>query len=96
MAGMESAEIFAQLSFNGTVVYYTRAWNLDSTFSKLSELGSWKDELQMARYYVKLGSRNLSTRKLHGLIHQKEDNSAYLSVSKALYVLPTRKLKMVQ
>ncbi|MFA0349744.1 hypothetical protein AB4486_22910, partial [Vibrio sp. 10N.222.55.C6] len=44
MAGMESAEIFAQLLSNGTVVYYSRAWNLDSTFSKLSELGSWKDE----------------------------------------------------
>lgn len=44
MAGMESAEIFAQLLSNGTVVYYSRAWKLDSTFSRLPELGSWEDQ----------------------------------------------------
>ncbi|MFA0495818.1 hypothetical protein [Vibrio sp. 10N.222.54.B11] len=80
MAGMESAEVFAQLLSNGTVVYYSRAWNLDSTFSKLSELGSWKD--------VSLNGEVLRQVTIPESIHsqatwsnyQKEDNSAYLSV----------------
>lgn len=80
MAGMESAEIFAQLLSNGTVVYYSRAWNLDSTFSKLSELGSWKD--------ISVNGEVLRQITIPESIHsqatwsnyQKEDNSAYLSV----------------
>ncbi|MCK8080931.1 hypothetical protein [Vibrio sp. 1CM24A] len=80
MAGMESAEIFAQLLSNGTVVYYSRAWNLDSTFSKLSELGSWKD--------ISVNGEVLRQVTIPESIHsratwsnyQKEDNSAYLSV----------------
>ncbi|WP_061037700.1 hypothetical protein [Vibrio coralliirubri] len=80
MAGMESAEIFAQLLSNGTVVYYSRAWNLDSTFSKLSELGSWKD--------ISVNGQVLRQVTIPESIHsratwsnyQKEDNSAYLSV----------------
>ncbi|MEZ9868511.1 hypothetical protein [Vibrio sp. 10N.261.51.A4] len=80
MAGMESAEVFAQLLSNGTVVYYSRAWNLDSTLSKLSELGSWKD--------VSLNGEVLRQVTIPESIHsqatwsnyQKEDNSAYLSV----------------
>ncbi|RIH72613.1 hypothetical protein BJG01_01140 [Vibrio splendidus] len=80
MAGMESADIFAQLLSNGTVVYYTRSWNLDSTFSKLSELGSWKD--------VSLNGEVLRQVTIPESIHsqttwsnyQKDDNSAYLSV----------------
>ncbi|OMO29072.1 hypothetical protein [Vibrio lentus] len=80
MAGMESAEIFAQLLSNGTVVYYTRAWNLDSTFSKLSELGSWKDESVNGEVLRQLTIPESIHSQATWSNYQKEDNSAYLSV----------------
>ncbi|MCY9828552.1 hypothetical protein [Vibrio chagasii] len=80
MAGMESAEIFAQLLSNGTVVYYTRAWNLDSTFSKLSELGSWKDESVNGEVLRKVTIPESIHSQATWSNYQKEDNSAYLSV----------------
>ncbi|ROR18318.1 hypothetical protein EDB67_11944 [Vibrio crassostreae] len=80
MAGMESAEIFAQLLSNGTVVYYTRAWNLDSTFSKLSELGSWKDESVNGEVLRQVTIPESIHSQATWSNYQKEDNSAYLSV----------------
>lgn len=80
MAGMENAEIFAQLLSNGTVVYYTRAWNLDSTFSKLSELGSWKDESVNGEVLRQVTIPESIHSQATWSNYQKEDNSAYLSV----------------
>ncbi|WP_210455000.1 hypothetical protein [Vibrio crassostreae] len=80
MAGMESAEIFAQLLSNGTVVYYTRAWNLDSTFSKLSELGSWKDESVNGEVLRQVTIPESIHSQATWSNYQKEDNSTYLSV----------------
>ncbi|PME31974.1 hypothetical protein BCV39_05040 [Vibrio sp. 10N.286.55.E10] len=80
MAGMESAEIFAQLLSNGTVVYYTRAWNFDSTFSKLSELGSWKDESVNGEVLRQVTIPESIHSQATWSNYQKEDNSAYLSV----------------
>ncbi|KPL96505.1 hypothetical protein [Vibrio splendidus] len=80
MAGMESTEIFAQLLSNGTVVYYTRAWNLDSTFSKLSELGSWKDESVNGEVLRQVTIPESIHSQATWSNYQKEDNSAYLSV----------------
>ncbi|MEZ9350367.1 hypothetical protein AB4182_02260 [Vibrio splendidus] len=80
MAGMESAEIFAQLLSNGTVVYYSRAWNLDSTFSKLSELGSWKDESVNGEVLRQVTIPESIHSQATWSNYQKEDNSAYLSV----------------
>ncbi|MEZ9998756.1 hypothetical protein AB4428_10670 [Vibrio lentus] len=80
MAGMESAEIFAQLLSNGTVVYYTRAWNFDSTFSKLSELGSWKDESVNGEVLRQVTIPESIHSQATWSNYQKENNSAYLSV----------------
>ncbi|WP_164913314.1 hypothetical protein [Vibrio sp. 624788] len=80
MAGMENAEIFAQLLSNGTVVYYTRAWNLDSTFTKLSELGSWKDESVNGEVLRQVTIPESIHSQATWSNYQKEDNSAYLSV----------------
>ncbi|TKG02217.1 hypothetical protein [Vibrio sp. F13] len=80
MAGMENAEIFAQLLSNGTVVYYTRAWNLDSTFSKLSEFGSWKDESVNGEVLRQVTIPESIHSQATWSNYQKEDNSAYLSV----------------
>ncbi|CAH7181500.1 conserved hypothetical protein [Vibrio chagasii] len=80
MAGFESAEVFAQLLSNGTVVYYSRAWEENSQFLRLADLGSWKD--------ISLNGEVVRQVTIPESIHsqttwsnyQRQDNSAYLSV----------------
>ncbi|CAH6782148.1 conserved hypothetical protein [Vibrio chagasii] len=80
MAGFENAEVFAQLLSNGTVVYYSRAWEENSQFLRLADLGSWKD--------ISLNGEVVRQVTIPESIHsqttwsnyQRQDNSAYLSV----------------
>ncbi|WP_060980919.1 hypothetical protein [Vibrio splendidus] len=80
MAGLENAEMFAQLLSNGTVVYYSRAWEGNTQFLRLADLGSWKD--------ISLNGEVVRQVTIPQSIHsqttwsnyQKQDNSAYLSV----------------
>ncbi|MBJ2145729.1 hypothetical protein JC606_04975 [Vibrio sp. IB15] len=80
MAGIEGAEIFAQLLPNGTVVYYSRAWELDSTFSRLSELGSWEDQSVNGEVLRQVTIPESIHSQTTWSNYQRQDNSAYLSV----------------
>lgn len=80
MAGFESAELFAQLLSNGTVVYYSRSWEGNTQFLRLADLGLWKD--------ISLNGEVVRQVTIPESIHsqttwsnyQRQDNSAYLSV----------------
>ncbi|CAH7299230.1 conserved hypothetical protein [Vibrio chagasii] len=80
MAGIEGAEIFAQLLPDGTVVYYSRAWELDSTFSRLSELGSWEDQSVNGEVLRQVTIPESIHSQTTWSNYQRQDNSAYLSV----------------
>ncbi|CAH7242811.1 hypothetical protein VCHA54P489_30046 [Vibrio chagasii] len=79
MAGLENAEVFAQLLSNGTVVYYSRASEGNTQFSRYPTLGLWKD--------ISLNGEVLRQVTIPESLHsqatwsnyQKQDNSAYLS-----------------
>ncbi|EGU45925.1 hypothetical protein [Vibrio splendidus] len=80
MAGFESAELFAQLLSNGTVVYYSRSWEGNTQLLRLADLGLWKD--------ISLNGEVVRQVTIPESIHsqttwsnyQRQDNSAYLSV----------------
>lgn len=79
MAGLKNAEVFAQLLSNGTVVYYSRASEGNTQFSRYPTLGLWKD--------ISLNGEVLRQVTIPESLHsqatwsnyQKQDNSTYLS-----------------
>lgn len=66
MAGFESAELFAQLLSNGTVVYYSRSWEGNTQFLRLADLGLWKDISLNGEVVRQVTIPSPSTHKPHG------------------------------